>query len=29
VECFFRGAGGGHIDLPIPGLEAYFAKREG
>ncbi|MGD8399187.1 MAG: hypothetical protein PVG11_10055, partial [Anaerolineae bacterium] len=28
VECFFRGAGGGHIELPIPGLEAYLAQRE-
>jgi succinyl-CoA synthetase beta subunit len=24
VECFFLGAGGGHIDLPIPGLDAYL-----
>ncbi|HHW43446.1 MAG TPA: hypothetical protein GXX25_06480 [Desulfotomaculum sp.] len=22
LECHFRGAGGLHIDLPIPGLEA-------
>ena len=21
VECFFQGAGGGHVDLPIPGLD--------
>jgi succinyl-CoA synthetase beta subunit len=27
VECFFHGAGGGHIELPIPGLDAYLAKR--
>lgn len=25
VDCFFRGAGGGHIDLPIPGLDEYLA----
>jgi len=23
VECFFRGAGGGYMRLPIPGLEEY------
>jgi len=23
VDCFFRGAGGGSIELPIPGLEEY------
>jgi succinyl-CoA synthetase beta subunit len=23
VECHFEGAGGGHVDLPIPGLEEY------
>jgi succinyl-CoA synthetase beta subunit len=23
VECHFAGAGGGHVDLPIPGLEEY------
>ncbi len=23
VECFFQGAGGGRVDLPIPGLEEY------
>ena len=23
VECFFQGAGGGHVDLPIPGLDEY------
>ncbi len=26
VECHFEGAGGGYVDLPIPGLEEY---REG
>jgi len=26
VECRFRGAGGGYVDLPIPGLEEYRAK---
>jgi succinyl-CoA synthetase beta subunit len=25
VDCFFRGAGGGKIELPVPGLEAYLA----
>jgi succinyl-CoA synthetase beta subunit len=25
VECFFRGAGGGTIDLPIPGLDETVA----
>jgi ferredoxin-like protein FixX len=23
VECHFEGAGGGYVDLPIPGLEEY------
>jgi succinyl-CoA synthetase beta subunit len=23
VDCFFAGAGGGHVDLPIPGLDEY------
>jgi len=23
VDCFFVGAGGGHVDLPIPGLDEY------
>jgi succinyl-CoA synthetase beta subunit len=23
VACYFRGAGGGYVDLPIPGLEEY------
>ncbi len=26
VECFFQGAGGGRVDLPIPGLEEYRTK---
>jgi len=26
VECFFRGAGGGYVHLPIPGLEEYRAS---
>ncbi len=26
VECRFRGAGGGHVHLPIPGLDEYRAK---
>jgi len=26
VECRFRGAGGGYVDLPIPGLDEYRAK---
>jgi succinyl-CoA synthetase beta subunit len=28
VDCFFLGAGGGRIELPIPGLEEYLAARE-
>lgn len=27
VECYFRGAGGGYVELPIPGLEEYRAKK--
>jgi hypothetical protein len=27
VECFFHGAGGGKIELPIPGLEEHLAQR--
>ncbi|MCK4472837.1 MAG: hypothetical protein KAW49_13735, partial [Anaerolineae bacterium] len=23
VECYFQGAGGGYVELPIPGLEEY------
>jgi len=23
VECLFQGEGGGHVELPIPGLDAY------
>ncbi|MDH7487200.1 MAG: acetate--CoA ligase family protein [Anaerolineae bacterium] len=26
VDCFFRGAGGGYVELPIPGLEEYRAS---
>ncbi len=26
VECFFHGAGGGRIELPIPGLDEYLAQ---
>jgi succinyl-CoA synthetase beta subunit len=26
VECFFGGAGGGKIELPIPGLDEYIAR---
>jgi succinyl-CoA synthetase beta subunit len=26
VECLFRGEGGGHVDLPVPGLKAYRKK---
>jgi hypothetical protein len=26
VDCTFRGAGGGRIELPIPGLDAYLAE---
>ena len=25
VDCFFKGAGGGKIELPIPGLDKYLA----
>ncbi|MBN1659427.1 MAG: acetate--CoA ligase family protein [Anaerolineae bacterium] len=28
VDCFFLGAGGGRIELPIPGLQEYLAARE-
>jgi len=27
VECYFRGAGGGYVKLPIPGLEEYRERR--
>jgi len=27
VDCFFWGAGGGTIELPIPGLDEYLAAR--
>jgi hypothetical protein len=27
VDCFFQGAGGGKIVLPIPGLDEYLAAR--
>jgi hypothetical protein len=26
VDCFFRGAGGGRIHLPIPGLDEYLGR---
>jgi succinyl-CoA synthetase beta subunit len=26
VDCFFRGAGGGRIDLPIPGLDDHLKQ---
>jgi succinyl-CoA synthetase beta subunit len=29
VDCFFKGAGGGKIDLPIPGLDEYLGQAEG
>jgi succinyl-CoA synthetase beta subunit len=29
VDCFFKGAGGGKIALPIPGLEEYLSQAEG
>jgi succinyl-CoA synthetase beta subunit len=27
VDCFFKGAGGGRITLPIPGLDEYLAVK--
>jgi succinyl-CoA synthetase beta subunit len=27
VACYFRGAGGGYVELPIPGLEEYRRQR--
>ncbi|HET90747.1 MAG TPA: succinyl-CoA synthetase subunit beta [Chloroflexi bacterium] len=27
VDCYFQGSGGGFVELPIPGLEAYREKR--
>jgi succinyl-CoA synthetase beta subunit len=27
VDCFFKGAGGGRIELPIPGLDEYLQNR--
>jgi succinyl-CoA synthetase beta subunit len=27
IDCFFHGAGGGRITLPIPGLDEYLAAR--
>ena len=27
VDCRARGAGGGHVRLPIPGLDEYRASR--
>jgi len=29
VACYFHGAGGGYVDLPIPGLEEYRRQRRG
>jgi succinyl-CoA synthetase beta subunit len=29
VTCYFQGAGGGYVDLPIPGLEEYRRQRQG
>ena len=29
VACYFHGAGGGYVDLPIPGLEEYRRQRQG
>jgi succinyl-CoA synthetase beta subunit len=26
VDCFFQGAGGGRIELPIPGLDRYLSQ---
>jgi len=28
VDCFFKGAGGGRITLPIPGLDEYLAAQD-
>jgi ferredoxin-like protein FixX len=27
VDCFFKGAGGGKITLPIPGLDEYLSSQ--
>lgn len=29
VACYFHGAGGGYVNLPIPGLEEYRRQRRG
>ena len=29
VACYFQGAGGGYVDLPIPGLEEYRRQHQG
>ena len=26
IECWMRGAGGGYVELPIPGLQDYIKK---
>ena len=28
VACYFDGAGGGYVDLPIPGLDEYRRQRQ-
>lgn len=28
VDCYFLGAGGGYVELPIPGLEEYRHRRQ-
>jgi ferredoxin-like protein FixX len=29
VACYFQGAGGGYVDLPIPGLGEYHSLHQG
>ena len=29
VACYFQGAGGGYVDLPVPGLEEYRRQHQG
>ncbi len=29
IACYFHGAGGGYVDLPVPGLEEYRRRHQG